>query len=63
VPLGVTATFVNNVAKQTMDLKLVLRAPVWAGQSSSAWDTSTLNWIDTNLSETAFADGDPDLLR
>lgn len=58
LPPGVTATFVNNLSKSTIDLKLVLRAPTWGGQNGGAWNTTALNWYDASGNEAAFANGD-----
>jgi autotransporter-associated beta strand protein len=60
LPLGVSATLVNNTANKTIDLNLTVKTPVWTGAISTAWDTVTANWMDAvTQTPVTFANGDP----
>lgn len=61
LPLGVSATLVNNVADKTIDLNITrVSTPKWDGGTSATWDINTTpNWLDGEGSPTNYISGDP----
>jgi fibronectin-binding autotransporter adhesin len=62
LPLGMTASLVNNTAASTIDLVVAsLALPRWNGNLSGVWDVGgTANWIDSVTNQPAtFTNGEP----
>ena len=61
LPAGTIAHLVTNVSNSSIDLAVdAIAASTWAGKNGSNWDIgTTINWTNTYLGLTTFANGTP----
>lgn len=58
---GVQGYIINNADNKTIDLFLTTNSPRqlrWTGSANNLWDLSSINWMTTNNTPTAFSLGD-----
>ena len=59
LPVGVTASLVNNIGNHSIDLQVSTAGIVWTGTNSSSWDLGTANWFDpVSHAQEAYVDGE-----